>query len=132
MMLYVDNMLSSIRESFDQHMAFVYEDVCREFCLDQLKSGVMSFSAIGGWWIKNEEIDLVALDEENGAIWFAECKWSGKAVGEDVYRNLQRKARLVVWRPKDRLSCSVKAASLMECGSWPVRMMFCWWSEPGF
>jgi AAA+ ATPase superfamily predicted ATPase len=101
-MLYVDNMLSSIRESFDQHMAFVYEDVCREFCLDRLKSGVMSFSAIGGWWMKNEEIDLVALDEENGAIWFAECKWSGKAVGEDVYRNLQRKARLVVWRPKDR------------------------------
>ena len=95
-------LLAKIRESFDQHLAFVYEDVCREFCLDRLKSGVMSFSAIGRWWMKNEEIDLVALDEENGAIWFGECKWSVKPVGEDVYRNLQRKARLVVWGSKDR------------------------------
>jgi AAA+ ATPase superfamily predicted ATPase len=67
-----------------------------------MKSGVMSFSAIGRWWQKNEEIDLVALDEENNTIWFGECKWSINPVGEDLYRDLQRKAGLVQWGRENR------------------------------
>lgn len=57
----------------------------------------MSFSAIGRWWQKNEEIDLVALDEESNSIWFGECKWSVNPVGENVFRDLRRKAALVQW-----------------------------------
>lgn len=97
-----DYLLGKIRESFDQHLSFVYEDVCRELCLEFLKSGSMAFSAIGRWWQKNEEIDLVALDEESGTIWFGECKWSIKPVGVDVYRDLRCKARIVVWGPEKR------------------------------
>jgi uncharacterized protein len=97
-----DYLLGKIRETFDQHLSFVYEDVCRELCLEYLKSGRMSFSTIGRWWQKNEEIDLVALDEESGTIWFGECKWSIKPVGVDVYRDLQRKAGLVAWGPEKR------------------------------
>jgi len=97
-----DHLLGKIRDSFDQHLSFVYEDVCRELCLDLLKSGRMEFSAIGRWWQKNEEIDLVALDDESGTIWFGECKWSVNPVGEDIYRDLQRKARLVVWGKEQR------------------------------
>lgn len=97
-----DYLLGKIRETFDQHLSFVYEDVCREFCLDLLKSGKMTFSSIGRWWQKNEEIDLVALDEESGTIWLGECKWSVNPVGEDVYRDLQRKAKLVVWGKEAR------------------------------
>jgi AAA+ ATPase superfamily predicted ATPase len=62
----------------------------------------MTFSDIGRWWQKNEEIDLVALDEENETIWLGECKWSINPVGEDIYRNLQRKTRLVVWGKESR------------------------------
>jgi len=97
-----DYLLGKIADTFDQHLAFVYEDVCRELCLDLLKSGRMSFSAIGRWWQKNEEIDLVALDEDNGTIWFGECKWSVNPVGEDIYRNLRRKTGLVVWGTEKR------------------------------
>jgi AAA+ ATPase superfamily predicted ATPase len=92
-----DYLLTKINETFEQHLAFVYEDVCREICLDLLKEGAMEFSAIGRWWAKNEEIDLVALDDESKTVWFGECKWSIKKVGEDIYRDLQRKARLVDW-----------------------------------
>lgn len=95
-------LLNKINDSFDQHLSFVYEDVCRERCLELMKSGVMSFSAIGRWWQKNEEIDLVALDEENNTIWFGECKWSINPVGEDLYRDLQRKAGLVQWGRENR------------------------------
>jgi hypothetical protein len=90
-------LLDKIRETFDQHLSMVYEDVCREFCLELMKSGGISFSTIGRWWMKNEEIDLVALDEESKTIWFGECKWSAKPVGENIYLDLLRKAKLVEW-----------------------------------
>ncbi len=49
-----------------------------EICLDLLKEGVMNFSAHRPLAVKNEEIDLVALDDESKTIWFGECKWSTK------------------------------------------------------
>ena len=68
-------LLAKINETFEQHLAFVYEDVCHEICLDLLKEGIMNFPAVGLWLAKNEEIDLVALDDESKTIWFGECKW---------------------------------------------------------
>lgn len=98
----IEYLLGKIRESFDQHLSLIYEDVCREFCVDLFRSGQMTFTSIGRWWLKNEEIDLVALDEESDTIWFGECKWSTKPVGEDVYRDLQRKTMHVAWRSQNR------------------------------
>lgn len=95
-------LLTKIEETFEQHLSFVYEDTCREMCLDLLKEGVMAFSTIGRWWAKNEEIDLVALDEESKTIWFGECKWSAKQVGKDIYQDLRRKAQLVDWGGRER------------------------------
>lgn len=60
--------------------------------------GRRTASAIGRWWHKNEEIDLVTLDGENETIWFGECKWSINPAGEDIYR----KARIVVWGKESR------------------------------
>ncbi len=97
-----DYLLGKIRDTFDQHLSFVYEDVCRELCLDLMKKGAISFSALGRWWHKNEEIDLVALDEGSDTIWFGECKWSVNPVGEDIYRTLQRKTSLVTWGSEQR------------------------------
>jgi uncharacterized protein len=97
-----DYLLGKIRDTFDQHLSFVYEDVCRELCLELLESGKMTFSTIGRWWLKNEEIDLVALDQESETIWFGECKWSINPVGEDIYRELLRKAKLVAWGSEKR------------------------------
>src|SRR5659263_610187 len=54
-------------------------------------------TSLGRWWSKNEEIDLVALDEENKTIWFGECKWSNRKVGTEVYQDLRRKSELVEW-----------------------------------
>jgi len=93
---------AKINATFEQYLSFVYEDVCREICLDLLKEGIMNFSAIGRWWVKNEEIDLVALDDESKTIWLGECKWTTKQVGEDIYQDLRRKAQLVDWGGRER------------------------------
>ncbi len=89
--------LRGIKGDFDQYLSFVFEDVCREYCLELMRKGKIHFTAIGRWWHKNEEIDLVALDEENKQIYFGEVKWSKKPIGVDILDDLRRKAALVEW-----------------------------------
>jgi len=50
----------------------------------------------------NEEIDLVAVNDDEKKILFGEAKWSKKPVGIDIYDNLMRKSRLVDWNKEER------------------------------
>jgi AAA+ ATPase superfamily predicted ATPase len=94
--------LKVIRETFDQQLSFSFEEICKEHCLDLMKEEKIRFTSIGRWWQKNEEIDIVALDEENKEIYFGEAKWSKKPVGVDILEQLQRKAGLVDWNKGKR------------------------------
>jgi AAA+ ATPase superfamily predicted ATPase len=60
------------------------------------------FEKIGRWWDKNEEIDLIAINDEEKKILFGEAKWSKKPVGVDIYDNLKRKSMLVDWNKDER------------------------------
>lgn len=97
-----DYVLALIRESFHQHLSSVYERVCRDLCQELMARGNLQYTSIGRWWTKQGEIDLVALDEETGTIYFGECKWSRKKVGDDIFRDLKRKADLVTWQKEKR------------------------------
>ncbi len=94
--------LRMIKETFDQHLSFVFEDVCKEYCLELMREGKIQFSSIGRWWQKNNEIDIVALDEEGKEIYFGEAKWSNKPVGIDILEQLREKATLVDWNKDKR------------------------------
>ena len=48
---------------------------------------------IGGRWRASNEIDVVAIGQE--AALLVECKWSTRPVGEDILRDLERKASLL-------------------------------------
>lgn len=94
--------LRMIKETFDQHLSFAFEDVCKQHCLELMREGSIWFSSIGRWWQKNEEIDIVALNDENREIYFGEAKWSRKPVGIDILNDLKRKAVLVEWYREKR------------------------------
>jgi len=74
----------------------VFEDVCRQFLWRAGQSGQRPFvpTQVGGWWRANEEVDLVALDENNALV--TECKWTNRPAGTDILENLERKAKLVL------------------------------------
>lgn len=97
-----DHVLKIIRASFEHHVSTVYEDACRDLCKKLMADSLMQYTLIGKWWSRDEEIDLVAIDEETATVYFGECKWSNKKIGEDIYRELVRKSGLVDWQKEKR------------------------------
>lgn len=94
-------MADVIRASLGQDISLAYEEACKEICLGLMQADRMQFTAIGRWWSRNEEIDLVALDEETRTAYFGECKWTGKKVGVNIYEDLLRKSHQVDWHRED-------------------------------
>ena len=92
-----DYVLRMIKDSFEHHISGIYEDACMDLCADLMRDGLIQYTLLGRWWNKNDEIDVVALDEETKTAYFGECKWSGKKVGDDIFRELVRKAHSVDW-----------------------------------
>lgn len=78
-----------------------YERIACEI-LNEVSDKIFPFLKIGRWWDRNEEIDIVATNEEENKILFCEVKWSNKQVGTDIYNNLRRKSQLVEWGKKGR------------------------------
>lgn len=82
----------------DNHVAFVYEEICRNIFAELCKHRKIDFvpSRIGAYWNKNEEIDLVAVDESNRRIFAAECKYykDDKPVDVNVYAKLVEKCQV--------------------------------------
>ncbi len=87
--------LKIIKENLEQHVSGIFEEVCRDICFDLMKNNLIQYTQIGKWWSKNAEIDIAALDEEDKTVWFGECKWSNKKVGENIYSELVEKSKLV-------------------------------------
>lgn len=81
----------------DNHVAFVYEEICQEIFLNLCKNGQLDFvpSRIGSYWDKNIQIDVVAIDESHKRIFAAECKYfkQDKPVDVGVYAKLLEKCK---------------------------------------
>jgi hypothetical protein len=76
------------------------QDLIRRGCI----FGDRHFTRIGRWWYKEEEIDCVALDEENLLVIFCECKWQDLSYRKawEVLTDLRMKAKEVRWHNEDR------------------------------
>lgn len=90
----------------DAHVAYVYEDICRQEIWDLSAEGNVwpcAFERVGRWWdSQNNEIDLVATDSDGGNLLLGECKfWTGP-VGVNVLTSLIEKTKLVGWETKNR------------------------------
>ena len=86
------------------HIAFVYEDVCKERMWDLNAEGAwpFNFTKIGRYWDSKDEIDIVALDPEGKNLILGECKYWAEPVGVSVLRNLEAKTDSVSWEQDNR------------------------------
>jgi AAA+ ATPase superfamily predicted ATPase len=97
----IDDVLLRVKKGMPQYVSFVYEKVAKEV-LWRYVDRIFPFKAVGKWWDKNEEVDIVAHNDELNSILFGEVKWSRKQVGTDIYQNLKKKVQKVTWGRKGR------------------------------
>ncbi|MDD5616994.1 MAG: ATP-binding protein [Candidatus Methanoperedens sp.] len=65
---------------------------------NELFQRLLGYEKSGKWWYKDTDIDIVAINEKNSEIVFAECKWSNKVNAKEIYIELKEKARSVRWK----------------------------------
>ena len=97
--------MSKIKKSLvKNHIAFVYEDVCKERMWQLNAEGAwpFNFSKLGRYWDAQTEIDIAALDPEGKNLILGECKYWQEPVGVDVLRSLEAKTNAVSWERNGR------------------------------
>ena len=109
----VDQVSQAIISRLPQYLGDIYEKVARETLPTHMDS-FFPFTAIGRYWERGEEIDVVAVNQELNAILFCEVKASEKPVGVDILEVLKEKAAKVRW------------------GSTQRREYFCLFSKAGY
>ncbi len=89
-----------IKKELNAFIGRVFEEICREFLMES-KPG----ARIGKWWYKDNEIDIVALDENKRESFFFECKWSNLSYSQSlkILNTLMEKSRDVRWYNDSRV-----------------------------
>jgi hypothetical protein len=72
------HVLNIIRKEYNTHLGHVFEETAPEIIseINKKKQLPFTYTTIGKWWFKNNEIDLIAIDEEKQITTFLEVKWS--------------------------------------------------------
>ena len=98
-----DFVLEKIKANFiDNHVAHIYEYVCRYELWRLNIARKLYFNKIGRWWNSKEEIDIVAFHSTGEDIIFAECKYRNQPMDTDVFYDLLRKKEFVPWKKESR------------------------------
>jgi hypothetical protein len=94
----VDSLLSIMEDDYPNYMGLIFEDILRQL-LRTLGLEIFSTpgAKIGRWWHKNNEIDIIALNENTKQILFGECKWKTKVDAKVILKKLKRTAKCVIW-----------------------------------
>lgn len=97
--------MNKIKNNFvDNHVSYVYEDVCREkmWQLNNNCTWTFYFSKIGRYWDAHTKIDICALDPDGKNIIVGECKYWKDKMGLNVLYDLEKKAATIRWNKDDQ------------------------------
>ncbi|ADT84559.1 ATP-binding protein [Thermococcus barophilus] len=96
---FVNAALEDFKANFNQFLGKAFERLAQELLIELSKKNLLpfSFTKIGRWWHRGEEIDLVALNEQERKALFVEVKWKDLTLRETerILNDLRRKAELV-------------------------------------
>jgi len=93
-----NNVWESAKEEFNQHLGYIFEDICVAVITAMGKKGMLPLriDRIGRWWMKDAEIDILVLEKRGGAL-AVEAKWSEVSYreGKRLLSALSKKATQV-------------------------------------
>lgn len=83
-----------ILPDLDHFAALAFEEAAQGFVAHLARSGALGFlpERIGGWWERDIEIDVLAVNLSGKAALVGECKWSINPVGVNVLNELKEKS----------------------------------------
>jgi AAA+ ATPase superfamily predicted ATPase len=87
--------LKHIQRHLRDFVAGTFEQLCRQWLVQQANSGVLPFTpaGVGSHWSRRVQVDAVAINWESHDILLGECKWGKEKVSLKVVRDLvDRKA----------------------------------------
>jgi len=99
---------SEVLESVKAHISPYFGKMFENLCMDLVRTGFffedLSFSQLGRWWFKEDEIDIVGFDEISGTVLLCECKWMNlsKKKAKGILNALKDKSALVKWKNPER------------------------------
>lgn len=93
----VGAVMARLAAQMDDFLSLPFEQSCLDWIRAANARGKLPFRAerIGRWWSPNGEIDVCALGSR--AALFGECKWSTRPVGQDILRDLEKRAQAPVF-----------------------------------
>lgn len=91
-----EDILEMIAPSLPMHVSLTFEKICRQ-ALQEWRSP----QALGRWWDKEDEVDIVAVAGKSLLI--CECKWTGSPMSRRELAELHRKAGKVMRGFRDDL-----------------------------
>lgn len=97
----VEDVLNHIKKGMPQYLSSIYEKVAVETVWKHTDK-IFPFTALGRWWDRNEEIDIVGVNKDLNSILFGEVKWSEKPVGTNICEELKSKSQKLQWGKKGR------------------------------
>ncbi len=83
--------------SLEEFTSKTFEDICIEYVWNE-----HDYHKVGKWWYKENEIDIVGLNEREDKILLGECKWTDSKVDTYLLDSLKEKSEMVQWKNKDR------------------------------
>lgn len=77
----------------DLYTSHIFEHVCREYLRRQNRRHMLPFyfTAIGRWWDKTDELDIVAVDSARQELLLGECKYKNTQMELQDLRHMQKK-----------------------------------------
>ena len=86
-------------KAFNKYLGYVFEDIIRD---NTHLFSPFAPEKTGRWWYKNNEIDVVAINEKTKEIIFCECKWKDNVDAKEILAELKEKTKHVKWNNDSR------------------------------
>jgi AAA+ ATPase superfamily predicted ATPase len=96
-----ESVLEFVKKNYNGYMGPLFEEIVRQYIW---KLTYNNFNKIGKWWHKDQEIDIVGLNESKKHAVFFECKWKNLSYNASlkILGDLEEKADFVKWRNTQR------------------------------
>lgn len=95
--------LDMIKKDFNSYLASIVKDISMELLQHLSLNGKMPlFTKWGRWWRFDDEIDVVALNEETGDILVCDCAWQESEMERGTMEDLMKKSEKVEWEGKKK------------------------------